>query len=247
MEENKIGTYRFVAEPFHVDFKGNLTLSVLGNHFLNCAGYHAKERGFGITTLNENHYTWVLSRLAVELDRFPQQYEEFSIQTWVEDVYKLFTNRNFKILDKDGKPMGYARSIWAMISQETRKPADLLTLHGGTIVNYIIENPCPIDKPGRINVSKNLDPVRNYVVKYSDIDINGHVNSIKYIEHVLDLFSIDQFKEKRVKRFEVAYVAESYYGDTLFFYQEQKKENEYEIEIMKNGKEIVCRSKVIFI
>ena len=43
---NKIGNYRFVAEPFHVDFTGRLTLGVLGNHLLNCAGFHATERGF---------------------------------------------------------------------------------------------------------------------------------------------------------------------------------------------------------
>lgn len=67
-EENKIGTYQFVAEPFHVDFNGRLTMGVLGNHLLNCAGFHASDRGFGIATLNEDNYTWVLSRLAVELD-----------------------------------------------------------------------------------------------------------------------------------------------------------------------------------
>ena len=61
---NKIGTYKFVAEPFHVDFTGRLTLGVLGNHLLNCAGFHATERGFGMATLNEDNYTWVLSRLA---------------------------------------------------------------------------------------------------------------------------------------------------------------------------------------
>ena len=83
-ENNKIGTYKFVAEPFHVDFTGRLTMGVLGNHLLNCAGFHASDRGFGIATLNEDNYTWVLSRLAVELDEMPYQYEDFSIQTWVE-------------------------------------------------------------------------------------------------------------------------------------------------------------------
>ena len=28
-ENNKIGTYKFVAEPFHVDFTGRLTMGVL--------------------------------------------------------------------------------------------------------------------------------------------------------------------------------------------------------------------------
>ena len=80
-EENKIGTYQFVAEPFHVDFNGRLTMGVLGNHLLNCAGFHASDRGFGIATLNEDNYTWVLSRLAVELDEMPYQYENVCLLT----------------------------------------------------------------------------------------------------------------------------------------------------------------------
>lgn len=175
-EENKIGTYSFIAEPFHVDFTGKLTMGVLGNHLLNCAGFHATERGFGMAELNENHYTWVLSRLAIELDRLPLQYERFSIQTWIENVYRLFTDRNFAILDKDGKTIGYARSIWAMISTETRKPVDLLTLHKGSILNYVCDKECPIGKPGRIKVAEK-EVAGEHVACYSDIDVNGHVNA----------------------------------------------------------------------
>ena len=245
MSENKIGTYQFVAEPFHVDFTGRLTMGVLGNHLLNCAGFHASERGFGIAEINENHYTWVLSRLAIELEDMPHQYEDFSIQTWIENVYRLFTDRNFELQDKNGKTIGYARSVWAMISMETRKPADLISLHGNNLGQYVSDRECPIDKPGRIKVSVDA-PVEEYQTRYSDIDINGHVNSIKYIEHILDLFPMDTFKEKQVKRFEMAYVAESYYGDVLSFYLEEKNENEYDIEVKKNNQEVVVRSKVIF-
>lgn len=245
MSENKIGTYQFVAEPFHVDFTGRLTMGVLGNHLLNCAGFHASERGFGIAEINENHYTWVLSRLAIELEDMPRQYEDFSINTWIENVYRLFTDRNFELRDKNEKTIGYARSVWAMISMETRKPADLISLHGNNLGQYVSDRECPIDKPGRIKVSVDA-PVEEYQTRYSDIDINGHVNSIKYIEHILDLFPMDTFKEKQVKRFEMAYVAESYYGDVLSFYLEEKNENEYDIEVKKNNQEVVVRSKVIF-
>ena len=54
-EENKIGTYQFVAEPFHVDFNGRLTMGVLGNHLLNCAGFHASDRDRKSTRLNSSH------------------------------------------------------------------------------------------------------------------------------------------------------------------------------------------------
>lgn len=244
-ENDKVGTYSFVAEPFHVDFSGKLTMGVLGNHLLNCAGFHASDRGFGMATLNENHYTWVLSRLAIEMNEFPRQYEPFSIQTWVENVYRLFTDRNFAILGKDGQPIGYARSIWAMISMEDRKPADLLKLHGGNITDYVTEKDCPIEKQGRVKVTETV-PAGEYIARYSDIDVNGHVNSIKYIEHILNLFSLDFYREHALHRFEIAYVAESYFGDKLTFIRQQKSENEYDVEVKKNDSEVVVRSKLIF-
>ena len=246
MNDAKIGNYKFVAEPFHVDFMGKLTMGVLGNHLLNCAGFHAAERGFGIAEINENQYTWVLSRLAIELEDLPRQYEDFSIQTWVENVYRLFTDRNFELKNKDSKTIGYARSVWAMISMQSRKPADLLTLHGGNISEYICDKECPISKPGRIKVTQEV-PAVEYQTKYSDIDINGHVNSIKYIEHILDLFPMETFKDKQIKRFEMAYVAESYYGDTLLFYKEEKEDGSIDIEVRKASNEVVVRSKVVLV
>lgn len=246
MNDAKIGNYKFVAEPFHVDFMGKLTMGVLGNHLLNCAGFHAAERGFGIAEINENQYTWVLSRLAIELEDMPRQYEDFSVQTWVENVYRLFTDRNFELKNKDGKTIGYARSVWAMISMQSRKPADLLTLHGGNISEYICDKECPISKPGRIKVTQEV-PAVEYQTKYSDIDINGHVNSIKYIEHILDLFPMETFKDKQIKRFEMAYVAESYYGDTLLFYKEEKEDGSIDIEVRKASNEVVVRSKVVLV
>ena len=199
-----------------------------------------------MATLNEDNYTWVLSRLAIELNNMPRQYEGFSVQTWVENVYRLFTDRNFAVLDKEGCPIGYARSVWAMINMNTRKPADLLAMHGGSIVDYICQDkPCPIDKPSRIKVTA-AEPEVSLTARYSDIDVNGHVNSIRYIEHVLDLFPLEVYKHQRIRRFEIAYVAESYYGDTLSLYHDDEGEGVHQVEIRKNCGETVCRSKLIF-
>ena len=97
----------------------------------------------------------------------------------------------------------------------------------------------------RIKVTSDR-PVATLTAKYSDIDINGHVNSIRYIEHILDLFPIDLYKTKRIRRFEMAYVAESYFGDELSFFCDEANSNEFHVEVKKNGSEVVCRSKVIF-
>lgn len=243
--ENKVSAYSFVTEPFHADFSGRLRWDVLGNHLLNCASFHASERGFGIATLNNDNYTWVLSRLAIELDEMPEQYEKFSIETWVENVYRLFTDRNFAIINKEGKAVGYARSIWAMINMNTRQPADLLTLHGGDISNYIHQKECPIEKPSRIRV-KSEEPAAEFTVMYSDIDINGHLNSIKYIEHILNLFTIPFYKQYSIHRFEIAYVAEGYYGDRLKLFTDKLDETNFCIEVRKEDGTILCKSKISF-
>lgn len=249
----KVGKYLFMAEPFHCDFSHRLFMGHLGNHLLNAADFHSTDRDFGMTYLNPIHKTWVLSRLAVEMDEMPMQYTKFNVETWVESAMKYFTNRNFRVVGEDGKVYGYGRSVWAMIDTETRQPQDILEIHDGEIVNWIeAEKECPIEKSSRVKMSDKAVLVREIDTYYNDVDVNGHVNSIKYIEHILDLFSIDFYRENKIKRFEIAYVAESYGGDRLSFWQEQTGDNEYCIRITKlseDGEKTieVCRCKVVFV
>jgi acyl-ACP thioesterase len=227
-------------------------MGVLGNHLLYAAGNHSQKRGWGISALNENHHTWVLSRLSIEMTEMPRNYQHCQVSTWVESVMKLFTTRNFAIKDAEGNPMGYARSVWAMIDTETRRPCDLVTLYDGDLLNYVVsdeENVCPIEGHGRFRF-RDAQLVRTLTTCYSDIDINGHVNSIKYIEHILNLFSRQQM-ERGIKRFEIAYKAESYMGDTLSFYIQPVNDNEIDVEVRKNISEdsngdVVCQAKVRF-
>lgn len=244
----KIGSYNFLAEPFHVDFTGHLTLGVIGNHMLNCAGMHADQRGFGISSLNKHNCTWVLSRIVCEFDEYPYQYDTFTIETWVEAVFKLFTKRNFSLIDKNGKVIGYAKSIWAMIDLNTRKPVDLYSIQDASIADYAVpEKTCPIADPSRIKVTT-AEPIASLDAKYSDIDINGHFNSVRYIEHILDLFPLTMFSEKHLHRFEIAFVNESHYGDTLDYYLDKIDGNKYNVEIKNQASaEVICRSSVEFI
>ena len=135
----------------------------------------------------------------------------------------------FQILETD-----FAKRLWL----KNREAFDLDC--------YRKEWPKPLHFVYGQDDAKEQQVLDEYKIRYSDIDLNGHVNSVKYIEHILDLFPMEWFRQKTVKRFEVAYVAESYYGDTLSFYRQQISENEFDIEVKKNGQEVVVRSKVIF-
>ena len=249
----KIGRYNFLAEPFHCDFSQRLFIGHLGNHLLNAADFHSNDRDFGMNYLNPIHKTWVLSRLAVEMDEMPSAYEKFSVETWVESAMKYFTHRCFRISSEDdSKVYGYGRSIWAMIDTETRQPQNIFDIRDGDIEKYIeTEKSCPIAGLNRVKMNKDARLVRSLPTPYSDVDINGHINSVKYIEHILDLFDLDWYKNHKVKRFDIAYVSESHCGDTLNFYQEETDEDTFHVRITKidnSGNEVeAVRSLIKFI
>jgi acyl-ACP thioesterase len=244
---DKIGVYEFLAEPFHCDFSQRLFMGHMGNHMLNAADYHSSARGFGMKYLMTIKRSWVLSRLAIEMDEMPKMYTKFNVETWVESAMKYFTSRNFRVVGEDGKVYGYGRSIWAMIDTETRQPTDIYAIDNGAINNWIVtDKECPIDKGGRVKMDDSAQLVATVETKYNDVDINGHINSVKYIEHVLDIWNLDWYRQHSIKRFEIAYVAEAHQGDTLSFYMSQTDENEYCVRICKDDDVECCRSKVIF-
>ena len=240
-----------MAEPFHCDFSGRLFMGHLGNHMLNAADFHSTDRGFGMKYLMSIQRSWVLSRLAIEMDETPAMYSRFNVETWVESAMRYFTQRNFRIVgtadDGREKVYGYGSSIWAMIDTESRQPTDILAIDNGAINQWIDkEKPCPIERGGRVKMGDGAQFVRAIATGYNDVDINGHINSVKYIEHVLDLWPMDWYRSHQVKRFEIAYVAEAHGGDNLSFYREQTAANEFCVRIVKEGDVETCRSKVVF-
>lgn len=250
----KIGKYNFVAEPFHCDLTKHLFIGHLGNNLLNAADFHSNDRGYGVNYLNSVNKTWVLSRLSVELDKIPAIYEDFVVETWIDSVMRYFTNRNFKITNKDGYVYGYGKSIWAMIDTTTRQPVDILKTSNETISEYLeADYANPIKKSSRVKLDDDLKLQQSILTTYSDIDINGHVNSIKYIEHILDLFPIEYYKKYRIKKFDIAYIMESHNNDKLNFYTNIDSINEcnnaVSVRVTKSGfkeEKEMCRCQFSF-
>ena len=195
--------------------------------------------------------SWVLSRLAIEMEEMPRQYTRFNVETWVESAMRYFTQRNFRVVGRDAsgeeRVFGYGRSVWAMIDTETRQPTDILAINDGSINQWIEkEKPCPIDKGGRVRVADGAELVRTIDTHYNDVDINGHINSVKYIEHVLDLWPLTWYREHQLKRFEIAYVAEAHEGDQLSFYREAPGQNEFNVRIVRSDGTETSRCKLQF-
>lgn len=280
---DKTGRYEFLAEPFHCDFSGRLFMGHLGNHLLNAADFHSTARGFGMQRLLAMQRSWVLSRLAIEMTEMPPMYTRFNVETWVESAMRYFTSRNFAVVGvtdpapsslnpppssflapPSSKIYGYGRSIWAMIDTESRQPTDIFSIDGGAINDWIVsDKDCPIDKGGRVRMGDGAELVRTIGTYYNDVDINGHINSVKYIEHVLDLWPMEWYSSHRLKRFEIAYVAEAHGGDSLYFYREEEPSaldpqsstlhpqpstlHTYNVRIVRTDGTECCRSRLVFV
>ncbi len=243
----KVETRKVTVESFNTDFQRCLNYETLGKDLLNCAEQHANKRGFGVDDITPRNHAWVLSRLAIEMNEMPKMFSELEISTWVESLYRLFTNRNFAVKGTDGKEYGYARSIWAMIDRTTRQPIELERLYAKEFSNCILAgHPCPIAPQTRLRPLKEAEECRTHKIVMSDIDYNGHVNSIKYIQLLCDAFPLDFYQAHRLKRVEIAYINESVFGETLHFFRQEIGDGKYEIEIRKHKEEIVVRGLLCF-
>ncbi len=205
--------FRSKIEPQHVDFTSRVSISSMCDIILYVAGLDAHNRGFGIDTLAGKNFGWVLSRMCVELDYIPKEYDEFTIHTWISDYNRLSSTRNFTLTDDNGQIFARAVSQWCMLDFDTRMPVDMNTLaqvHDGTIV----DSPSPCERPRRLGAVSG-EPIAEHKVAYSDIDFNRHMNTMRYIDIILDTMPIDELEKLQTLRMDVNFMKESLYGDVL--------------------------------
>lgn len=235
-------SYTFQVSPQSVDFRYKITLPALTDLLLTAAGYNADENGFGIRTLQQNNSSWVLLRLAIELHEFPEQYEELSIETWIHDIGRVNTSRNFRIRNNRQEIIGYAISNWAMIDMQTRRAIDLNSLP--TIKACVSGDPVPIEKPAKLGPVEG-EPFEQLKVRYSHIDINQHVNTMRYVEWISNYFDPVHYTSHQLKRFDINFMSELVFGDEVVVTGQSTEQHEYSFEI-KGNNNTSCRARLLF-
>ena len=141
--------YTYYADPQQVDFTLRMTVPALANEVLNTAGVDAQRKGFGIDKLNKENRSWVLSRMAIEIDDRPEQYSSYEIVTWVNEYNRMLSTRNFTPHDAAGREFGRAVTQWCIIDLGARKAIDLNTVIG-TCADSIVDAPSPTEKPRKV-------------------------------------------------------------------------------------------------
>lgn len=236
----KEGSYKFTAEGWLTDYRGQATLHAVGNCLVQAALRHASERGFGIEGMATRGAAWVLSRLAVEMESYPREGEEFTVTTWIEGAERSFSRRCFELSGADGGTLGFARSVWAAIGLETRRPVALAIPE---FEPYFSSRPCPIEPPARLRPTGGGGREEGFRVGYTDIDFNGHMNSMRYVAHFLDLFGKGMYDTCDVARLDIAHLSECRFGDEVRLSLVPEREGSFALSARRDGTD-VCRARI---
>ena len=189
--------------------EGELSLTVLISRIIETATFHANSLHIGNPDMKDLDGGWVLGRLTIQMEKYPPVNTEFTLSTWIEGWNRMFSTRCFEIKGKDGYIYGYARTVWMVINLMTHENLGLshLSLPEGMTAN----RECPIPVQGKHRIPDSA-PVASYVFKYSDLDFYRHVNTLKWTEILLDRYTLHDFDENFIHRFEISFMKEGRYG-----------------------------------
>lgn len=196
LNESKIYRQTFVIRSYEVGSDGSAGMDMIVSLFQEVAINHFAYRGiggegFGATPkMNLYRLIWVITKLHVEVDRYPTWPEAVEIDSWTDGAGKNGMQINW-LLREHGTEVIIARgtSTWAMMHKDTRRlsklPEDVRAEITPTFattqtnpIDTILPRIAKLDNAAK-NIKANITPNR------TDLDGNFHVNNITYIRWVL--------------------------------------------------------------
>ena len=220
-----IHSENFTVRAYEMDASGKASVITICNYLQEIAGNHATELGVAVDQLFKKNMTWVLSRLHVQIDRFPFWREKIRLDTWPSGRYGKFATREFLIFDQKDQLIVRGTSSWMIL--------DLKNLRPITMPDFMLKIPIP-DRERAINDKFNKLPLpvkprfeKQFSVRLSDLDINQHVNNTRYIEWALESIPLEIWQENQLSGLEIIFRAETKYGERVVVQTEQANHTFY--------------------
>ena len=207
-------TREFTISSYDLNPKGQARLTSMANFFQEAAYHHATKLGFGYHDMKSRKTTWVLSRMRIYMKRYPVWNEGIRLETWPSGAERLFALRDFKVMDATGEIIGMASTAWLILDIDTHRlirPRDMmeqfkLIVHDDQMFEDSLEK---IALPGESRV------LNRHEVVYSDLDIVGHVNNVRYMEWCIDAATSPENAEMEIREFEINFNHEALLGDRI--------------------------------
>lgn len=196
---------------YDVDPQETARLPSLCRFMQEAAYHHAEHLGLGHSFLLDRGLAWVLARQRIQVSRLPKWGDTVRIRTWPSGRDRLFFYRDFEMVDSDGLQILLASMAWSLIDTQTRERA-----HPDTYLSAALPEGAKVfaEKLARLKGCEGADGA-SMPVTYGDLDMNGHVNNVRYIEWVLNQLPLQFHRTHVMTALEVNYLAEAVYGQSV--------------------------------
>jgi medium-chain acyl-[acyl-carrier-protein] hydrolase len=210
---NPIWETIFRVRAFDVDANDRLKVNAILDYFQDAASNDAERLNFGYSNFVPLRLTWVLSWAKFEFIHYPKFMDEVKIQSWGKKQYKLYSIRDYLMVDSKDEIIGRGTSAWLLLDAKSLRPKILPQLFP-EIKMYEVKDAL-IDLPQKIIPTSKTEFIYKTKIRYSDIDLNQHANNAAYIELMLDCFDMEFHQLHSVKSLVVSFNAESKYSDEI--------------------------------
>lgn len=201
----------------HTDMFNRLRSSVLARLLQDAAIVHAEELGVGRHVGLARDALWVITRLAVEVERLPMWGETITLRTWPGETRHGLFPRYFEILSENGDTLLKASTIWLLMHAEDRRMLDPKAI-GMELSGENREGQLALPAR-RVPFPAEMTAESRRTVVYSETDVNGHMNNTRYLDWADDLLPVDFHRSHTLKKLWVEYRSEILCGqDTLLRY-----------------------------
>ncbi len=227
---------------YQTDLYARATPCALFQIMLEAAWLHAQKLDWGYDDLQNHHMFWVLSRVYIEFDKYPSWQDEITLKTWSAGTDGMYAFREFVLEDKSGEVILRANSSWLILNQETKKIV-LLKDQIDTFPRRQNEDSCR--EPKRIRPNKHTEELIFSPVKFSDLDLNRHFNSVKSLERILDFRGVNFLKNNEPATIEMNYLKEGLPEDSLAVVSEFEDEKRTHSTILRESDRTnLCTAKI---
>eukprot|EP00262_Sarcandra_glabra_P010419 TRINITY_DN2569_c0_g2_i1.p1 TRINITY_DN2569_c0_g2~~TRINITY_DN2569_c0_g2_i1.p1 ORF type:complete len:421 (+),score=67.04 TRINITY_DN2569_c0_g2_i1:324-1586(+) len=187
----------FAIRSYEIGADKTASIETLMNHLQETALNHVRSagllgEGFGSTPeMSKRDLIWVVTRMQVSVDCYPSWGDIVEVDTWVCASGKNGMRRDWLVRDsKTGQTLTRATSVWVMMNKRTRRLSKIPEEVRGEIEPYFMERAAILDEDGR-KLPKLDDSTADYVrtgltPRWNDLDVNQHVNNVKYIGWILE-------------------------------------------------------------
>lgn len=206
--------YTTMIDSRDVDGRGQCRASALMGHMQEAATQAAEHGGFGREIIMGRHNGfWMLTRMWYRLERPLRWNEQLTVHTWHRGVKGAVSYRDYDLYIGEER-VGEGVSAWVLADADTHRlirlsgVTEMAETHGGDLRKTMTLS--------KLRAPADLSAVEQRMMRYSDIDINGHVNNTRYADFACDGVGMDKLSENRfLSEVQIGYLGECRSGEIL--------------------------------